>query len=276
MRSDVAMKEQTKRLCGRDFPVVEVMGLELMDIPREDIVTCLTEVVRQRGAARVINANAHCVTLSQKQLWMRGLFDQAEIAFCDGAGVQLASVFLTGKNLHRTTPPEWIGDMLSALGDAANVFWLGGEQDVAEKAAAVFSRKYGCRTAGVQHGFFDVTPGSPEAESVIEKIVAAKPSVLLLNMGMPRQERWLWDNWNRLPPLVAITAGALVDHAAGRVSRPPRWVANLGLEWLVRLSREPKRLWRRYLLGLPCFGVYVMRWRLSALLGKKTASSQEV
>ncbi|NHN91679.1 WecB/TagA/CpsF family glycosyltransferase [Acetobacter sicerae] len=273
MHSDIALKEKSKRFCGHDFPVVEVMGLDLMDIPREDIVACLTETVRQGGAARVINANAHCVTLSQKQPWLRELFDKAEIAFCDGAGVQLASMFLTGKNLHRTTPPEWIGNMLSALGDTANIFWLGGEQDVAEKAAAAFAAKYGCRTAGVQHGFFDATPGSPESERVIEKIVAAKPSVLLLNMGMPRQERWLWDNWDRLPPVVAITAGALVDHAAGRVSRPPRWVANLGLEWLVRLSREPTRLWRRYLLGLPCFGAYVLWWRLCALLGKTTVSS---
>lgn len=66
MRSDVAPKEKYKRFCGHDFPVVGVMGLNLMDIPREDIVACLIETVRQKGAARVINANAHCVTLSQK------------------------------------------------------------------------------------------------------------------------------------------------------------------------------------------------------------------
>ena len=70
-------------------------------------------------------------------------------------------------------------------------------------------------------------------------------------MGMPRQERWLWETFDQLQTGVAITAGALVDHAAGRVRRPPRWVANLGVEWLVRLVREPRRLWRRYLLGLP-------------------------
>ena len=58
---------------------------------------------------------------------------------------------------------------------------------------------------------------------------------------------------------VALTAGALVDHIAGTVHRPPRWVANLGIEWLVRLLREPKRLWRRYLLGLPAFGMLMLR-----------------
>jgi N-acetylglucosaminyldiphosphoundecaprenol N-acetyl-beta-D-mannosaminyltransferase len=85
-------------------------------------------------------------------------------------------------------------------------------------------------------------------------------------MGMPRQERWLWDNWEELGPVVAITAGALVDHAAGRVRRPPRWVANLGVEWLVRLLREPRRLWRRYLLGLPVFGAYLLGYAIRGKL----------
>ncbi|WP_242010178.1 WecB/TagA/CpsF family glycosyltransferase [Acetobacter conturbans] len=245
-----------------------------MDIPREDIIECLVEAVKQGGAARVVNANAHYVTLSQKNRWMRQLFQQSEIAFCDGAGVQLASLFLTGQRPHRTTPPEWVGDMLSRLGSEATVFWLGGEQAIAEKAAAAFAEKYGCRTVGCQNGFFDPTPGSADAERVLKAIVDAKPSVLLLNMGMPRQEKWLWDNWGRLPPTVAITAGALVDHAAGRVSRPPRWVANLGLEWLVRLTREPQRLWRRYMIGLPVFGFYVLRWKLACFMGKSSRKTR--
>ncbi|GBQ22132.1 WecB/TagA/CpsF family glycosyltransferase [Acetobacter estunensis NRIC 0472] len=269
MHSDDKAQTFAREVDGYSFPVVNVMGLPLLDIPREEIVRILVDLVRAGKGARVINANAHCVTLSQRLPWLRMLFRQAEIAFCDGAGVQLASRFLTGRSLHRTTPPEWVGNVLEALGKEASVFWLGGADGVVQEAAEAFSVKYGCRTAGCQHGFFDATAGSPESEAVIEAIVKARPSVLLLNMGMPRQERWLWDNWNRLPPVVAITAGALVDHAAGRVSRPPMWVANAGLEWLVRLSREPQRLWKRYLLGLPLFGLYVLRWKLGMLLGRK-------
>ena len=67
-----------------------------------------------------------------------------------------------------------------------------------------------------------------------------------MNMGMPLEERWLADHWDRLNVKVAVTAGALVDHVAGRVRRPPRWVANCGLEWAARLAIEPRRLWRRY------------------------------
>ncbi|CAP56491.1 WecB/TagA/CpsF family glycosyltransferase [Gluconacetobacter diazotrophicus] len=242
---------------------LRVMGLRLLDIPRQDLAGQVIQATRRHAKMLIVNANAHCVVLSQRQHWLRDLFDRADVTFCDGAGVQLASLFLIGRRPHRTTPPEWIGPVLEALGPDASLFWLGGEQSVAEAAARAYEQRYGVRTAGVRDGFFDARPGSAESEEIVRQINAARPNLLLVNMGMPRQERWLYDNWDRLAPTVAITAGALVDHAAGRVRRPPRWVANLGLEWLVRLSREPKRLWRRYLIGLPIFGFHVLRWKIS-------------
>ena len=90
---------------------------------------------------------------------------------------------------------------------------------------------------------------------MLADIERTKPDLLLINMGMPLQERWLSENWTKLDVPVAITAGALVDHMAGLVKRPPLWVANCGLEWLVRLVIEPRRLWRRYLCGLPLFAL---------------------
>ncbi|NHO32318.1 WecB/TagA/CpsF family glycosyltransferase [Acetobacter fallax] len=253
---------------GREFSVVSVMGVRLFDISREDLEFGLISAIREGQKLRVINANAHCLTIAQRLPWLRELFQKAEVAFCDGAGVQLASLFLTGRRLHRTTPPEWVGNVLQELGSEASVYWLGGDEVVVAEAAKAFAGRYGCRIAGWHNGFFDADPESVDSQAILAEIKQTCPSVLLLNMGMPRQERWLWDNWEKLPPVVAITAGALVDHAAGRVRRPPRWVANLGLEWLVRLSREPRRLWRRYIIGLPVFGFYVLRSKIITTLRK--------
>jgi len=253
----------------------DVMGLRLHNIHRSAIVDSVVEAVENHGKLLVVNANAHCVTLSQSEPWMRGLFAQADIAFCDGAGVQMATKILKGFTPHRTTPPEWIGAALERLGPKARVFWLGGAPEVAQQAAASYEARFDVVTAGVQHGYFDASPGSAESRAVIARINESRATILLVNMGMPRQERWLWDNWQELSPVVAITAGALVDHAAGRVRRPPRWVANLGVEWLVRLIREPRRLWRRYLLGLPVFGVYLLGYAIKANLpGQDRAQSK--
>lgn len=243
--------------------MVDIMGLRLHNLHRRVIAERVIAAVNSDQKMLVVNANANLVVLSQTIGWMSALFLKADIAFCDGAGVQWAIRLLRGRAAHRTTPPEWIGGVLEALGPKASIFWLGGSSDAVVKAAQRYEEQYGVRTAGVQHGFFDMAKESAENLALIARINNAAPSILLVNMGMPRQERWLWDNWDRLQTGVAITGGALVDHAAGHVHRPPRWVANLGIEWLVRLVREPKRLWRRYLLGLPVFGLYVLRYALS-------------
>jgi N-acetylglucosaminyldiphosphoundecaprenol N-acetyl-beta-D-mannosaminyltransferase len=244
----------------------DVMGLRLHNIHRSAIVERVVEAVEEQSRLLVVNANAHCVTLSQREPWIRGLFAEADIAFCDGAGVQVATKILAGFTPHRTTPPEWIGAALERLGPKARVFWLGGAAEVARQAAAAYEARYDVVTVGVQDGYFDATPGSAESRALVARINESAPTIILVNMGMPRQERWLWDNWVDLRAGVAITAGALVDHAAGRVHRPPRWVANLGIEWLVRLIREPRRLWRRYLLGLPVFGLYLLGYAIRAKL----------
>ncbi|PYD69467.1 WecB/TagA/CpsF family glycosyltransferase [Komagataeibacter swingsii] len=253
-------------------PVVDVMNLPLHDISRADIARRVVNAVRTGQKMTVVNANAHMAVVSQKQPWLRTLFRRADIAFCDGAGVQLAGIVLTGRHLPRTTPPEWIGPVLSHLGRDASVFWIGGRPDVVDRAAKAFSDRYGVRTVGTQHGFFDPTPGSRESTLLLERLRTTRPDIILLTMGMPRQERWLYDNMDHLSSGVIITAGALVDHAAGRVHRPPRWVANMGLEWLVRLVREPRRLWRRYLLGLPVFGFHVLVYLRRRLFDRPSSS----
>ncbi len=248
----------------------QLLGLRLDNLHRDAISRQVIAAARGAEKMLVVNANAQMMVLAQKLPWMKSLFAKADIAFCDGAGVALASQILNGFALHRSTPPEWIGNVLRALGPDASIFWLGGKPEVVAEAARRYEAEYGVRTAGIQHGYFDLSAGSQDNREIIARINASRPSIILLNMGMPRQERWVWDHWDQIEIGVVITAGALVDHAAGIVHRPPRWVADLGLEWLVRLAREPKRLWRRYLFGLPVFGFFI----LAALLNGSEESTR--
>ncbi len=238
----------------------ELMGLPLDHLHRDAISLKIVEAARARSKMLVVNANAQMMVLAQELPWMKSLFAKADIAFCDGAGVQLASRILQGFALHRTTPPEWIGSVLGALGANGSVFWIGGKPEVVAQAARRYEQEFGVTTAGIQHGYVDLSAGSRENLELIARINAARPSIILVNMGMPLQERWIWENWDRLDTGVVISAGALVDHAAGLVQRPPRWVSNIGMEWLVRLLREPRRLWRRYLIGLPVFAFHILRF----------------
>ena len=249
---------------GADAPasgedaIVELMGLRLHDITQAMIVDRVVDAARSRRRMLVVNANAHLIVLSQTRHWLRDMFRAADIAFCDGAGVQLAGRLLRVRIVNRTTPPVWVVEAMRRLGSDATVFWVGGTQEAVEQAAVAYEQRYGVRTVGIRNGFFDAAPGSRDTLGLIEQINKARPSVLLVTMGMPRQEQWLWENLGKIETGVAITAGALVDHASGAVERPKQWVSDIGLEWAVRLVREPRRLWRRYLIGLPVFGLYVL------------------
>ena len=255
-----ALSLPVSRACPHPRQGVRLLGVRVDDIPAHSIVDRICDNVVTGRRLLVLNVNVHMLMLARKQQWLGLFLDDADIVFCDGAGVQLASLLLTGARPHRSTPPEWAGAAARRLaGDCRSVFWLGGKPDVVERAARNFEAAHAIRTAGWQHGFFDHRPGSADNRAIVERINRAAPDLLFVTMGMPLQERWLHDHWPLLDVRVAVAAGALVDHAAGRVRRPPRWVANVGLEWAVRLAVEPQRLWRRYLLELPMFGAAVLK-----------------
>lgn len=236
------------------------MGIGIDDIEPKDLIARIIDAVGGRARCLVMHANAHLLTTAWNRNWLSDFFAQADIVYCDGAGAQMASWLLTAVRPVRHTAPEWIEPLAVALAErGGSIFWLGGDADAVEAAARNLEQRTGVRTAGYQHGFFDTTPGSPGNEFVVERINASHADFLIVNMGMPLQERWLYDNWPRLNVKAALTAGALVDHVAGRVRRPPNWVANCGLEWAVRLLIEPRRLWRRYVIGLPVFGLRVIQ-----------------
>lgn len=237
-----------------------VLGVRVDDIPRDVIVDRICDAAINEGRLLVLNVNVHMLMLAREHHWLRCFLDDADVVFCDGAGVQLASLLLTGARPHRSTPPEWAGAVTRRLARYdRSIYWLGGRPDATQKAARNFEAMHGARTAGWQHGFFDQRPGSADNRVLVARINRAAPDVLFVNMGMPLQEFWLYHHWPLLNVKVAVAAGALVDHAAGHVRRPPQWVANLGLEWAVRLAVEPRRLWRRYLIGLPMFGAVLLR-----------------
>jgi N-acetylglucosaminyldiphosphoundecaprenol N-acetyl-beta-D-mannosaminyltransferase len=88
---------------------------------------------------------------------------------------------------------------------------------------------------------------------MLAKIKQARPDLLLVALGSPKQELWIDKHLNELQPAVAVAVGAGLDFVAGTISRAPPWISKLGMEWLYRMAQEPRRLWRRYLVNDPKF-----------------------
>ncbi|MGC9399875.1 MAG: WecB/TagA/CpsF family glycosyltransferase [Anaerolineae bacterium] len=215
----------------------------------------------------VLSGNVHSFNLAYRQLWLRSFFNQANVVRLDGAGVRLGAWILGHQTPSRMTWADFAWDLAEfAEPRGFTFFFLGARPGVADKAAAKLKIRFpNLRIVGTHHGYFDKTPGSAENEAVIEQINAVKPNILIIGFGMPLQERWLMENWDRINANVALTGGAVFDYVSGELRRAPRWMTDNGLEWLGRLLIEPRRLWKRYLIGNPLFLWRVLKQRFGLL-----------
>jgi len=208
--------------------------------------------------------NVHGINLAYKLPWFQTFLNNADIIFCDGFGVKWGAYLLGLDILHRYTPPDWMPRLCQVcIQNNFSLFFLGARPGVTDKAAARLKERFpNLRIVGSHHGYFDKSTGSPENEAIIQQINAARPNILIVGFGMPLQERWLMENWDRIEANVALTGGAVFDYVSGELRRGPRWMTENGLEWLARFIVEPRRLWRRYLIGNPLFLWRVLKQRL--------------
>ena len=204
------------------------------------------------GQRRIIaNHNLHSIYLYQRDEKLRAFYERAHLVHVDGMSLILAARLLglpLGRE-HRVTYVDWTDPLLATAADRGwRVQYVGETAEVAERGAAALRRRHPGLVFEALPGFFDPWVDGDENLAVVRRIQDFEPHVLMVGMGMPRQEHWIHDNLPALPPCVMLTAGAAISYAAGSVPTPPRWAGALCLEWAFRLAAEPRRMWRRYLL----------------------------
>jgi N-acetylglucosaminyldiphosphoundecaprenol N-acetyl-beta-D-mannosaminyltransferase len=241
---------------------VDVLGVGVDPLTVEELHAEIERLVRSgvRGGL-VLNVNAHCLNLCYEDPKLRTFLNGAEVVFCDGAGVMLAARILGRRIPERITYADWAWRMAAfAAAQGFSLYLFGARPGVAQEAARRLQQRYpSLKIVGVRHGYLDQ---SAENEVVVQEINAAAPDILLVGLGMPLQEGWLMENRHKLDVGVALTGGATFDYVSGTLRRGPRFLTENGFEWLARLLVEPRRLWRRYLLGNPLFLLRVFRQRL--------------
>jgi N-acetylglucosaminyldiphosphoundecaprenol N-acetyl-beta-D-mannosaminyltransferase len=247
-----------------NIKVANILGLRIDIIPLNSLLNFIYKTIHEVGKARLVYVNIHAINLAQDFLWFRNFINASEIVYCDGFGVKWGARFLGIHTPERLSPPDWICQLAEGcVRQSFSIYLLGAEVGVAEKFANILKQKFqGLRIVGTQHGYFDQSLSSAENEAVLQSIEAVKPDIILVGLGMPRQERWLMENWDRLYVKIALPVGALFDYMAGEIPRSPSWMTDHGLEWFGRLITEPRRLWRRYLLGIPRFLWLILAQRL--------------
>jgi N-acetylglucosaminyldiphosphoundecaprenol N-acetyl-beta-D-mannosaminyltransferase len=229
-------------------------------IDQPGLIDAIDRLADRRSPAMVNNVNVHACNLAYEQAEFHDVLNSSEIVFCDGFGVKLAGWLTRQKLGERMTPPDWIDDLFQLCQHRGyRVFFLGDEERVVKLFVdEVRGRSPNLQIAGYHHGFFDLA--GRENQVVMEKIAAADADIILTGMGMPRQELWARDAMLELDKGLFIATGALFRWYTGFEKRAPRWMTDHGLEWLARLVTQPRRLFRRYVIGLPLFYGRVIRW----------------
>ena len=183
------------------------------------------------------------------------------VVFGDGSGIRLAGR-INRQPMRDNVNGTDMFPLLCARAAAHNysIFLLGAQPGVADEAAArMLASHPGLRIAGARHGYFS----EAETDALLDAINASGADVLLVALGVPRQEHWIAAHRARIKGSAAIAVGGLFDYYGERIPRAPLYWRRAGLEWAWRLCMEPRRMWKRYLIGNFTFVARILWWKLT-------------
>jgi N-acetylglucosaminyldiphosphoundecaprenol N-acetyl-beta-D-mannosaminyltransferase len=227
-------------------------------------IEALIEQHRRSGGPvnQLITVNPEFVWEARKNPPFRETINQAALVLADGMGIVWASRILRCPFPERVTGT----DLLPRLAERSaargyRLFLLGAAPGVAEEAGRILQRRFPrLQVAGVYAG----SPAPAEAAHILGLIRAARPDVLAVAYGAPRQDLWIRQHAQTLGEAgvsVALGVGGAFDFLTGRVPRAPRWMQRAGLEWVFRLLRQPRRAWRMRVLFPMGTLVWAQRFR---------------
>lgn len=237
----------------------QILGIGVDRVNVAEVLEKIKSFIREKSSHEIFYVNSDCINRSFLDKEYRRIIKNADLVYPDGIGVIWASRYTNAPLSERVNLGDFLPQLCKLCAEGGySIFILAGAEGVAEEAVKNLKKNFPkLHIAGTYHGYFN----DGEEENIIEKINRSDCDILLVGMGVPKQEKWINRNKDRLNVPVLWGVGALFDYYAFRIKRAPVWMRRLGLEWLFRLILEPKRLWRRYI-----FGNLFFLWRVFLLL----------
>ncbi|AZG35697.1 WecB/TagA/CpsF family glycosyltransferase [Shewanella psychromarinicola] len=233
-----------------------LLKVAISNVTMKQAIDSLLTSGRSRNCDAFAFVNTDCMNIAHTNIEYRQVLNQTKQVFADGSGLRLACKYnhiVLKDNVNGT-------DMFPRLCEQAakngtSIYFLGAKPGVAEKAAANMTKRYPqLRIAGIQDGYFK----AHQTEDIIKHINQSDSGILLVAMGAPTQEMWIANHQHQLNVGAAVGVGGLFDFYADAVTRAPLALRQMGMEWTWRLMQEPKRMWRRYIIGNPLFVLRVL------------------
>ena len=224
------------------IPRVRLFDLDVCAFSMEEAVAFVDDLLRLGARHIVFTANVDHVVRSSRDRQFQLSYKAADMVFADGMPLLWAGRLLRRQLRHRVAGVDLMQCLCTlAAARGYRCFFLGAKEETLARACQVAQERFpGIEIAGRHHGFFS------DSSAVLNSIRKAKPQLLFVGMGSPRQEEWVAEHRAQLPGVV-LTVGGSFEILAGTKKRAPRLLQQAGLEWAWRLGQDPARLWKRYL-----------------------------
>ena len=234
------------------------------DCSFQQVCASIIAHAQDRGKpAYVITPNAQHIVLLENDKRLQAVYAHADLVIPDGISLLIAAR-LYGRSLQQRIAGVDIFKVLCGMAAEANlhVFLLGGRPGSAELAAAALQQSHPNLRFSSYCPPFGFEQDEAALQDAADAIKAAQPDILFAALGAPKQEYWIYEHGLQMGVPVCIGVGGSFEIVGGVVPRAPQWTQNIGCEWLYRLYMEPRRMWRRYLIGNLEFASIVLRQRL--------------
>lgn len=233
---------------------VDILGVRIDKLTMDKAVERVTAFLEEDRPHMIFTPNSEIVMAAHRDAAFREILNAADMLTADGIGVVHASKIVGDPLSERVAGFDLATALLPRLAQAGrSIYFFGCKPGVAEQAQANLQERFpGLRVVGTQNGYFD----AQREKEIIADIQAKQPDVLLVCLGAPKQEKWIYEHRGELGARVLMGLGGALDVWAGVVERAPEKYQRMGLEWLYRLAKQPSRIGR--MMQLPVFGLTVL------------------
>lgn len=229
---------------------IKFLNTEVDNLTMNEAVQKIEQLILSKKPSYVVTPNVDHIVKLEKDKEFQEVYKEADLILTDGMPLIWISKMKKTPIKEKVSGSDLFPEVCKlAANKGYKVFLLGAAEGVAAKAAENLKGKYkGLNIVGTYSPSYGFEKNEEEIQQIIKMINEVKPEVLAVGLGAPKQEKFLYNYRNQLNVPVALAIGASIDFEAGNIDRAPEWMQRSGLEWFYRLCKEPKRMFKRYLV----------------------------
>lgn len=215
-----------------------------------EAIDVIESLIESGKKSYVVAINVDVVIKIEEDSYLKEITDNADIVLVDGKPLVWIANYYNRPVKEKVSGSDLIPLLCARAAEKQHsIYIIGGKEGIAQKAKERLEKLYaGISIVGTYSPPFGFENDEAELNKINQQITKVKPDIVIACFGCPKQEKWVYENYTKYDAKVSICAGATVDFLAGNISRAPKWMSDNGFEWLYRLTQEPARLAKRYLV----------------------------